>query len=205
MPCEEPRARGGVDAHTHSTTHVQGHREKALGQTDTAETVGGQSHMPLMPGQSRLSAAVSSGHREFGPDSGSSQGGQEEDGWQPVSSLATATHQPRGLGPAPLRKQPALPYSGRVRRGRHFLRAERERARSIPKQRTRNTPTGGKAGFCGQELAGLGFVPGVGGAVRPRVQGPRRQQSCRQGAGEEARSRQCPPVEQGRGAKKRRP
>lgn len=65
--------------------------------------------------------AVSSGHREFGPDSGSSQGGQKEDGWQPVSSLATATHQPRGQGPAPLRKQPALPYSGRVRRGRHFL------------------------------------------------------------------------------------
>lgn len=166
---------------------------------------GGQSHMPLMPGQSRLSAAVSSGHREFGPDSGSSQGGQEEDGWQPVSSLGTATHQPRGLGPAPLRKQPALPYSGRVRRGRHFLRAERERARSIPKQRTRNTPAGRKAGFCGQELAGLGFVPGVGG----------RSQASRAGAPAAAvlptrswRGGQEPAVStlgKGRDAKKRRP
>lgn len=74
-----------------------------------------------------------------------------------------------------------------------------ERARSIPKQRIRNMPAGRQAGFCGQELAGLGFVPRGGGRSQAL------QQSGRQGAGEEARSRQCPPLEQGRGAKKRRP
>lgn len=108
-------------------------------------------------------------HRECGPDSGSSQGGQEEEGWQPVSSLATVTQQPRGLGASPFRKQPALPYSADcfcttsspsgVRSGRHFLRAERGHAPS----QSREQGMCPQAGFCGQELAVLGFVPRGGG------------------------------------------
>lgn len=140
---------------------MQGHREKALGRADTAETAGAVTRAPHARAVQAV-CAVSSGHRELGPDSGSSQGGREEDGWQPVSSLATATHQPRGLGPAPLRKQPALPYSGRVRRGRLFLRAERE-GTLHPKAEKRNVPAGRQAGFRGQELAGLGFAPRGGG------------------------------------------
>ena len=159
----------------HTCRDTEGRRSDR--RTQRRPRGGGQSHMPLMPGQSRLSEAVSSGHREFGPDSGSSQGGQEEDGWQPVSSLATGTHQPRGLGPAPLQKQPALPYSGRVRRGRHFLRAERERAAPSQSREQGTCPQAGRLLRPG--AGGARFVPGGGRSQASRAGAPpRRQQSC---------------------------
>lgn len=135
-------------------------------------------------------------HRECGPDSGSSQGGQEEEGWQPVSSLATVTQQPRGLGASPFRKQPALPYSADcfcttsspsgVRSGRHFLRAEREgtlHPKAENKECARRQASAARSWRC------LVLFPGVGAQSGLAVQVPWRQRHCQQGAGEEARSR----------------
>lgn len=119
----------------------------------------GQSHAPLMPGQSRLSAPSPPGTGSLGlileaaRVAGRKTAGSLCPAWRlrPTSPAAWA-----------LRKQPALPYSGRVRRGRLFLRAERE-GTLHPKAEKRNVPAGRQAGFRGQELAGLGFAPRGGG------------------------------------------
>lgn len=148
-------------------------------------------------------------HRECGPDSGSSQGGQEEEGWQPVSSLATVTQQPRGLGASPFRKQPALPYSADcfcttsspsgVRSGRHFLQAEREgtlHPKAENKECARRQASAARSWRC------LVLFPGVGDAVRPRCAGALAAAVLPTRSWRGSQELRCPPLEQERGAKK---
>ena len=155
----------------------------------------GQPHTCALRPHSPVCLWLSPRHREHG---GSSQGGQEEGGWQPGPLSFPEAASPPLLGRLFLHYQ--LTVGGEE--GRHVLWAEREgtlHPKAENKEHAHRQASAARSWRC------LFLFPGWGTQSGLAVQVPRRQQSCQQGAGEEARSWRCPPLEQERGAKTRRP